>query len=222
MFTRFNKYDSCPVSLAYQNLSQVDHALTQTSAHNIQDIIDLFNDCFFDRFNTRLVKGNDEPIYLPAGETDINIPAQSYAQVVFAHGYYASALHEIAHWCLAGEQRRKLVDFGYWYCPDGRTAEQQKTFQQAEIKPQSIEWALSIAAGFKFNVSCDNLSGDEFGNQPDSQAFEQDILKQINDYLVNGFPPRAQQLMETLAERYQQTIPTNINQFIPSFKLDIK
>jgi elongation factor P hydroxylase len=193
----------------------------QPKQHHIQDIIDLFDECFYESFNTRLVKGNDEPIYLPAGKTDINIPAQNYAQVVFAHGYYASALHEISHWCLAGEDRRTKIDFGYWYCPDGRSAEQQKAFQQAEIKPQSIEWALCLSAGFKFNVSCDNLSGDEFGNQPDSQAFEQQILQQISQYIEHGFPSRAQLLMIKLAARYQQNIPISISQFIPSFKREV-
>ncbi len=213
--------------LTEQNASQRSlnqMALTQdehTQGHHIQDIIDLFDECFFDTYNTRLVKGNDEPIYLPAGKTDINIPEQDYAQVVFAHGYYASALHEISHWCLAGEDRRTKIDFGYWYCPDGRTAEQQAKFQQVEIKPQSIEWALCLAAGFKFNVSCDNLTGDEFGNQPDSQAFEQQILQQISHYIEHGFPSRAQLLMTKLAAHYQQAIPTSISQFIPSFEREV-
>lgn len=181
--------------------------------HHIQDIIQLFDGCFSASFNTRLVKGNDEPIYLPAGATDIGIAAQDYAQVVFAHGYYASALHEIAHWCLAGEQRRLKVDFGYWYCPDGRTAEQQAKFQQVEIKPQAIEWGLCIAAGFEFNVSCDNLSGDEFGQQPDHRGFREKVHDQVKTYLANGFPPRAQILMQALSKFYQQPIPTNIEQF---------
>src|SRR5690606_39383874 len=53
--------------------------------------------------------------YLPASEPD------GLARVVFAHGFFASALHEIAHWCIAGDYRRTLHDYGYWYCPDGRT-----------------------------------------------------------------------------------------------------
>lgn len=181
--------------------------------HHIQDIIQLFDQCFAKSFNTRLVRGNDEPIYLPAHQSDIGIAAQSYAQVVFAHGYYASALHEIAHWCLAGEQRRGKIDFGYWYCPDGRTASQQAEFQKVEIKPQAIEWGLCIAAGFQFNVSCDNLSGDEFGQQPDHKAFREQVHDQVKVYLKQGFPVRAQQLMQALSGFYQQDMPVNINQF---------
>lgn len=181
--------------------------------HQIQDITAIFNQCFAKEFNTRLVKGNDEPIYLPAGASDIGIPAQSFAQVVFAHGYYASALHEIAHWCLAGAKRREQVDFGYWYCPDGRSAEQQAEFQKVEIKPQAIEWGLCLAAGFEFNVSCDNLSGDEFGQQPDHRVFRAQVHNQVKEYLKQGFPVRAQSLMTALCEFYQQPTANSIALF---------
>ena len=86
--------------------------------HNVQTLISLFNETFEKDFKVRLVRGNDEPIYLPAGIGEGSLKAQPYAQVVFAHGYFASGLHEIAHWCLAGEKRRQQVDYGYWYCPD--------------------------------------------------------------------------------------------------------
>ncbi|NVK25557.1 MAG: elongation factor P hydroxylase [Gammaproteobacteria bacterium] len=174
----------------------------------------IFDSCFYPSFNTRLVKGNDEPIFLPAQQSDIGIVAQDYAQVVFAHGYYASALHEIAHWCLAGEKRRQQVDFGYWYCPDGRTAEQQQKFQQVEIKPQAIEWAFCVAAGFRFNVSCDNLSGDEYGNQPDHIAFQQAVLQQVESYLKTGFPARATSFINALADFYKSDAPKKREQFL--------
>ena len=77
--------------------------------HLYSDLINLFEQCFYISHNTKLVKGKDEPIYIPK-TTEVN-----YHQIVFAHGYYASALHEIAHWCLAGDARRLLEDFGYWY-----------------------------------------------------------------------------------------------------------
>ncbi len=50
---------------------------------------------------------------------------------------FASALHEISHWCIAGKARRELVDFGYWYCPDGRDAMTQSQFEDVEVKPQA-------------------------------------------------------------------------------------
>ena len=74
------------------------------STHQYQQLIEIFDNEFFADFNTRLIKGDDEPIYLPA---DDEAP---YNRIVFAHGFYASAIHEISHWCIAGKERRKLVD----------------------------------------------------------------------------------------------------------------
>ncbi len=39
------------------------------------------------------------------------------------------------HWCIAGKARRNRVDFGYWYCPDGRDAQTQSQFEDVEVKP---------------------------------------------------------------------------------------
>ena len=123
--------------------------------HHYQDLIALFNDCFLLDYDAKLIKGTDKPLYLPA---DVNQPHHS---LFFAHGFFASALHECSHWLIAGEARRKQIDFGYWYLPDGRTAEQQQVFQSVEVKPQAMEWILSMAAGYRFRVSIDNLNGKE-------------------------------------------------------------
>lgn len=88
-------------------------------ARAVATLIELFNTLFVPLHNTVLEHSPDEPIYLPADST------HAHHRICFAHGYFASALHEIAHWCIAGEARRQLVDFGYWYAPDGRNAEQQ-------------------------------------------------------------------------------------------------
>lgn len=171
--------------------------------HLTKDIIALFNQTFYSSYNTKLILGGDEPIYLPADENS------HYHRIIFAHGYYASALHEIAHWCLAGEKRRLLEDFGYWYVPDGRNAEQQKQFEQVEIKPQAIEWGLCAAAGKKFNVSADNLDG----AQADTENFKQNVFEQVKAYLQTGFPERATMLMQALSDFYQQPMPTQIAHF---------
>ncbi|WP_345798878.1 elongation factor P hydroxylase [Aliiglaciecola sp. CAU 1673] len=156
----------------------------------------LFDGQFAASHNTRLVLGDDEPIYLPA---DDKVP---YHRVVFAHGFYASALHEIAHWTLAGEKRRQLVDYGYWYCPDGRDAAQQAEFEKVEIKPQAIEWAMSQAAGKPFRVSTDNLNGAE----PDRESFTANVRSQLLHYLQQGFPSRARQFINTLHQFYQTPV----------------
>jgi len=165
--------------------------------HHYQELIDIFDQCFQAEFNTRLIKGDDEPIYLPADET---VP---YNRIVFAHGYYASGMHEISHWCIAGTERRKLVDFGYWYCPDGRDAETQSAFEEMEIKPQALEWIFCVAAGFPFNVSCDNLSGDV---EPDRIAFQRRVHAQVMTWLEKGIPSRPARLVQAL-QAYYDTPP---------------
>ena len=99
--------------------------------HLYQDLINIFQNCFAVEYNTRLLKGDNEPIYLPAEE------GRAHHTLFFAHGFFSSALHECAHWLIAGEERRKQVDFGYWYVPDGRNTKQQALFQQVEVKPQA-------------------------------------------------------------------------------------
>ncbi|WP_286262663.1 elongation factor P hydroxylase [Thalassotalea atypica] len=173
-------------------------------SHNIEDIITIFNRTFFKDYNTKLIRGDDEPIYLPSSN-DCN-----YHQIIFAHGYYASALHEIAHWCVAGKERRLLEDFGYWYEPDGRSAEQQKAFEQVEIKPQAIEWALCAAANKKFDVSVDNLNG--VGS--DRLAFKAAVYRQLQIYLAQGFPARVVQLMSALSDFYQTKFPNTSQDFL--------
>ncbi|WP_299198141.1 elongation factor P hydroxylase [uncultured Amphritea sp.] len=145
-----------------------------------ESLISLFNGLFSETLNTVLVRGDDEPIYLPA---DDEYPQH---RIIFAHGFFASALHEISHWCVAGEGRRQLVDFGYWYKPDGRTAEEQAEFEQVEVKPQALEWLLSEAAGHKFHFSADNL-GSDIGA---SEEFKINVYKQLKRYLAEGIPER--------------------------------
>lgn len=160
--------------------------------HRYQDLIALFNQCFEQEYRTRLVKGGDEPIYLPLAED------RSFNELHFAHGFFASALHETAHWLIAGEQRRKLVDFGYWYKPDGRTASEQSRFEQVEVKPQALEWILAQAAGFQFRVSADNLSGEPQDNAP----FKRAVWLQVQRYVESGLPPRAVQFRQALCAFY--------------------
>ena len=172
--------------------------------HQYQDLIQLFHHTFFDEYNTQLVKGGAEPLYLPAGESC------QYHQIIFAHGYYASALHEISHWCQAGVARRLLEDFGYWYEPDGRNKEQQQKFEQVEVIPQAIEWTFNVAAQKRFNVSSDNLNGFE----SDTASFKNKVLAQVQTFLVQGFPPRANQFIEVLAQFYNTPLPLSIECFI--------
>lgn len=159
--------------------------------HNVNDLISLFNRTFVD-YQTELVRGQDEPIYLPAKQTG------QFNQIIFAHGFFASALHEIAHWCIAGAERRKLEDFGYWYEPDGRSKQQQYEFEKVEIKPQALEWAFSIAAGVPFRVSVDNLNGDAIN----WRTFQNRVCQQLITYQQTQFPARAQRWIDILSQYY--------------------
>lgn len=173
-------------------------------SHLYQDLITLFNNSFSHSFNTRLVKGSDEPIYLPASEQC------DYHQIVFARGYYSSALHEISHWCQAGDKRRLLEDYGYWYVPDGRNEQQQAKFEQVEVIPQAIEWAFHVAVNKKFNISADNLNGFE----ADTKRFKRKVYQQVLVFLEHGFPQRAQQFIDVLTNFYQVPSPLKSEQFV--------
>ncbi|MEH6472379.1 MAG: elongation factor P hydroxylase [Halopseudomonas sp.] len=158
-----------------------------------QQLIGLFNELFLNTYNTELVLGGDEPIYLPA---TADYP---HHRVIFAHGYFSSALHEISHWCIAGSERRLLEDFGYWYRPDGRTAVQQAEFELVEVKPQALEWLFNRACGVSFRISCDNLSGET----TDTTRFKDRVYQQVLDYLEQGLAARPRMLVERLGQFYQ-------------------
>lgn len=162
--------------------------------HDINDLITLFNGLFRDDEQTVLVAGDGEPMYLPA---DADCP---YHRIIFAHGFFASALHELAHWCIAGSERRQQTDYGYWYAPDGRTASQQLAFAQVEAKPQALEWLLSTACAHPFVISLDNLSGEAVDITP----FRQAVLNEIHRFQQQGLNPRTQRLQQALSDFYRQ------------------
>lgn len=171
--------------------------------HLYQDLITIFYECFGKEYNTRLLKGDDEPIYIPAGER------HTYHGLYFAHGFFSSALHECSHWLIAGEERRKQVDFGYWYMPDGRSEAQQALFQQVEVKPQALEWILSKAAGYKFYISNDNLNGEE----ADTIAFKKAVYEQVMHYCRQGLPLRAKKFRDALCLFYNQALALRSEDF---------
>ncbi len=160
----------------------------QTEVQQVDWLILHFN-LWFSHLNVILVRGIDEPEYFPVTE-------QQPARIQFAHGFFNSALHEISHWTIAGEQRRLLPDLGYWYTPDGRTAEQQALFESVEIKPQAIEWLFSKAFGRKFRVSLDNLTGDG----SDGAVFKDHVFAQVQRYFSGEakYPRDAQRFISCI------------------------
>lgn len=155
---------------------------------------ELFNLLFFEAQGTVLVDGASqgfkEPVYLPAHEG-------RPAQVVFAHGFLQSALHEAAHWCHAGERRRALVDYGYWYVGDERSQEEQEAFERVELIPQAYELLLSEACGVAFKVSLDNFNASV---QLDRDAFAAKVETTARQRQRSGLPSRLFGLLQGIAE----------------------
>lgn len=160
----------------------------------------VFNGCFAGTYNTQLCGGADEPLYQP-----VDAPG-GYHALYYRADYFASALHEIAHWCIAGARRRQQPDFGYWYTPDDRNAVQQRVFETVEYKPQALEWFFSRACTFRFQVSADNLALDRLG-ELDTLAFRQCVLEQARGWQVTGLPVRAELFYRALCQEFGTAIP---------------
>ena len=86
-------------------------------------------------------------------------------------------------------------DYGYWYAPDGRTAEQQAEFFKVEVKPQALEWIFCVTAGMGFRLSVDNLSGEALDIKPFAEA----VFAQLGRYIEEGVPSRAGEWINELA-----------------------
>ncbi len=160
-----------------------------TNRHDCRDLIQLFDRTFIQSLGTRLCGGAEEPLYQPGDPHCI----------WFTRNYFSSALHEVAHWCVAGPERRLREDYGYWYAPDGRTAEQQAEFERVEVRPQALEWLFSQAAGIRFRPSADNLAA---GLGP-SQAFKQAIHEQVQRFCREGVNDRVYAFLTALVEFYR-------------------
>ena len=137
------------------------------------------------RYPVRLVGGFEEPLYLPA--TD-----DRAAEIRFRSDYPSSALHEVAHWCLAGARRRALEDYGYWYEAD-RDRSAQLAFESVEARPQALEWVFSLAVGCAFRVSADNLSVGV------GEHFREMIRGEARSFAVN-MPPDGLRFARALAK----------------------
>lgn len=159
------------------------------------EIITLFNDLYGARENTWLTRAEDDPCYLPGrGGQPRNL-------ICFAHGFYTSALHEIAHWLLAGPDRRRLVDYGYWYQPGERSDAVRSRFFAVEKNNQSLEWFLTVAAGIRFFVSVDEPA------MPAGrlQEFRRAVAERARQRVMEGLPAAAAPLLQALTGRYGTT-----------------
>ncbi len=147
-----------------------------------------------EQFNTRLLGGAPEPVYLPT-----SMPGECH-RLHYRDDYFASALHEVAHWCIAGPGRRRVFVFGYWYVPDGRSAAQQRAFEQVEFRPQAMEWHFARACGYPFRVSLDNLECD--GAVGASGSFKRRVWRQARHWDRVGLPRRAHRFALALCREF--------------------
>lgn len=175
-------------------------ALQQASAAPVNSfdsgtLEQVFDRCFAITMRSCLRGGAEEPFYQPAEH-----PAGLHT-LFYREDYFASALHEIAHWCIAGPERRRQVDFGYWYTPDGRSQTQQRAFEAVEYKPQAMEWFFCKACNYPFRISVDNLDA-AGGNRPDTVAFGSRILAQARHWQAQGLPARADIFYRALQRQF--------------------
>lgn len=173
-------------------MNAVVTAAAREETFNAQRLEAVFGACFAARWRTRLVGGAGEPFYQPARS------AGEYHLLHYRLDYFASALHEVAHWCIAGTRRRRLPDFGYWYAADGREPVQQRAFEAVESRPQALEWFFSRACGYRFRVSNDNLAAGEH----DCLPFQRSVLEQARCWRQSGLPQRASVFYKALAEEF--------------------
>ena len=170
------------------------------------ELAKVFNDQFKNTDNTVLCIGANEPFYVPeqtAAEFSCGEPIapESCARIFSREDYASSVLHEVAHWCIAGRRRRAMLDYGYWYEPDGRDATTQAEFELVEVKPQAIERIMSRAAGISFRLSADNASDPEC---LPSKTFVSAVHEQTMRYIKDGLPVRALKFAKALDARFTQ------------------
>jgi elongation factor P hydroxylase len=145
-----------------------------------QRISAVFNALFADTHRTLMCGGGEEPWYEPP--TD-----QRLGRVVYTRDYPASALHEAAHWCLAGAKRRAQKDYGYWYLPGPRDAQQRSRFFAAELPVQALEAVFAAAAGVRFVISADDFAAPAC----ELDAFAARVRQRIATLTTASLPPRA-------------------------------
>lgn len=131
--------------------------------------------------------GADEPFYV-APKSNVN------ATIHFRSNYPRSLLHEVSHYCLAGNRRRNIDDFGFWYAPCGRTADEQRQFELVEARPQGLEKAMCDIIGIEFSPSLDDFSG-----RAASISFLQQLESAYQEMLSNP-PPTARKALCGLKE----------------------
>ncbi len=157
------------------------------------DIESCFNHTFASTYQTELKGGADEPLYLPSKA------GTGTHMIYYREDFASSALHEIAHWLIAGEERRKLMDYGYHY-DQKRDRRTQREFEELEARPQALEWILSEASGVSFRVSCDNFEV----KTEELDSFRQRVKQEVLNWLSGDMPVRTRTLIDAFINKTGQ------------------
>ncbi len=169
------------------------------------EFADSFNQNFLND-RVQLTPGANEPFY--------QAPKPESLAIIFSNqDFFSSALHELAHWSIAGHARRQQDDYGYWYSPDGRSEAEQLHFFKVEVKPQALEWAFHLAANQPFKFSLDNLINAVPLDA--EQQFRNKVFKQLKNYFKNGFPASALKIIQLLCLQYGNLQPIQVPQGLP-------
>lgn len=96
-----------------------------------------------------------------------------------------------------------MLDYGYWYSPDGRSEAKQLEFELVEVKSQAIERIFAFASGQKFRISADNL---DMGLGT-SERFVRAVHEQTIRYCEAGLPERPKAFALALAEAFSTFDP---------------
>ena len=159
---------------------------------NDREIADRFNRSAGSRYHTVLVGGAPEPLYLPAGPG-------GPAEIRYTRDYAQSALHELAHWCIAGARRRTQIDYGYWYQPPPRDLAARDRFFAVETRVQGLELLFARMARVRFHVSVDDP-----GSDPGD--FARRVHAEAQDWLRRGFPARTRAVLEALGDDWERRL----------------
>jgi len=163
-----------------------DHGLAD------HDIAARFNADVGRRYHACLLGGAVEPLYEPARA---GLPARIHYRQDFAQ----SALHELAHWCIAGAARRALPDYGYWYQPPPRDPALRARFFAVEGRVQGLERLLAHVARVRFHVSVDDPGSDPLD-------FEARVMASARAWLARDLPPRTQAVLAALSPDWRQRL----------------
>ena len=154
-------------------------------------------DCVFGAsHNAVMTGGAEEPLYVPAS-------GGAPAMLFFTRDHAASALHEAAHWCIAGRGRRERVDYGYRYVLPPRTEAQRAAFFAAEVAVQALESVFAACVGLQFRISADDFSA----TTEERREFSVQVRRRALAVAQHGLPPRAALFADALQARFRRSGP---------------